>query len=196
MKSLIVPTVLVGCMLPIVAGAMTAASGLMATNHEVSMLDTDNGPLWTTAPVRVDRLAQNYERLPSTVAYADPPSAQNSIASNKDEAHNKSDPSQLKQEATAWCRVKYRSYNDADDSYQPSTGGPRKPCLAPSAGARQFAQVRTDSQIAISDDHTQLCAAKYRSYRSSDDTYQSYGGARRVCALAGNRRASNLQASM
>lgn len=195
MRSLIVPAVLAGCMLPIVAGAMTVASSLME-NHEAHKFGTDSGPPWTVEPVRVDKLAQNYERLPSVVAFVEPSSSRNVVVQNVAAAQEASVTAKVDQEATNWCRARYRSYSDTDNSYQPLTGGPRKPCQAPVAAPQQIAQASQGGQIDTSDDHARRCAARYSSYRASDNTYQPYDGARRVCTLDINCPASNLQASM
>lgn len=193
MRALIVPAILAGSMLLIVASAMTVASSLMES-HASHKFGTDSAPLWTMDPVRVDKPAQNYERLPSAVAYVEQTSPRNVVVQNVPSAQNTLIPSDVNREALNWCHARYRSYNDADNSYQPSTGGQRRQCQVPIAAPQQIAQASPDCQIATGDDHARRCAVRYSSYRSSDNTYQPYGGTRCVCTLDGNRSSSNLQA--
>ncbi|NTF10693.1 BA14K family protein [Agrobacterium rubi] len=164
MKSLSGPAVLVGCSLPMVACAMTVASSFMGS-HKAHQFRSYNGPLSTLNPVSVNVLRQDYERQPSAVAQTYP--ATNAIASASSN------------EAVSRCR----SFNVSDNTYQPLTGGPRHACTGSISPAKQVAQVLQSSRVGNSDDRERRCAAKYNSYRVSDNTYQPYGTARRACTI-------------
>lgn len=154
--------------------------------HHFANLDA---PLWTTTPMRVDPKAQNYERLPPQQAVVDnnqslkPANLVGVSAIAPPDATVTGAIEPPKQEWTAdshhlsLCRQRYRSYNVADNTYQPFDGGPRKPC------------VTDDRKLSIglpeadtnSDPHISWCAARYNSYRASDNTYQPFSGPRRQC---------------
>jgi hypothetical protein len=94
----------------------------------------------------------------------------------------------------AWCARRYRSYDADTDTYRPYRGGAR-PCVSPfSSGeqdiAAQAGNLSGDAymedaayvEVSAAEDYGQSCAARYRSYRASDNTYQPLsGGPRRQC---------------
>ncbi|MBW9050808.1 BA14K family protein [Rhizobium mesosinicum] len=75
------------------------------------------------------------------------------------------------------CQQRYRSYNVADNTYQPFDGGPRKPCVI----EERELSVGQPAADASSNPHISWCAARYNSYRASDNTYQPFSGPRRQC---------------
>jgi hypothetical protein len=91
-------------------------------------------------------------------------------------------------EHQAWCAQRYRSYSADDNSYN-SYSGERKDCVSPymdvastdDTGLAQAAAA--GSQPAVLDDQAHRCAERYASYRTSDNTYQPFGGPRRICVL-------------
>lgn len=183
MKSLSVPTVLVGCSLPMVAGAMTVASSFMGT-HKAHKFKSYNGPLWTVNPVRVNVLGQDYERQPSAVAQTYlPTDSKDLVVKIAVAAPKNAIASAPSDEAVSWCRDRYRSFNVSDNTYQPLTGGPRHACTGSIPPAKQVAQFLLSSRVGNSDERERRCAAKYSSYRVSDNTYQPYGTARRACTI-------------
>lgn len=109
----------------------------------------------------------------------------------------------LSREHVQWCVSRYNSYRADDGTYQPYSGK-RRPCVSPyialeteirdqDGGAAEEVLLsahrslgESDQNVAIVtadiDDHVRRCSARYRSYRSEDNTYQPYsGGPRRQC---------------
>lgn len=92
----------------------------------------------------------------------------------------------LDEEHVAWCANRYRSYDPETNTYRSFSGAVR-PCTSPyvnetldSAGSEPVAVEHQQAQVAP--DQAQSCAARYRSYRASDNTYQPWGGGRRqIC---------------
>lgn len=106
-----------------------------------------------------------------------------------------------------WCQGKYRSYRVEDNTYL-SFSGARRTCESPFDTAEfhdrsslmpleQVSSETSDSSIAIYEvseaerdsmhvDAVSIeeCAARYRSYRVSDNTYQPHGGGpRKACEI-------------
>lgn len=93
-----------------------------------------------------------------------------------------------------WCARRYRSYDANTNAYR-SYSGRARPCRSPfeTTDAADFNSPRVISEdpepreallveVGLTDDHAAECAARYRSYRASDNTYQPLsGGPRRVC---------------
>lgn len=89
------------------------------------------------------------------------------------------------------CRSRYRSFRESDCTYQPYGGGARRLCpLGGTEAARSEmrSEARSDSPArrraptAGRQCNYRTCATAYRSFRSSDCTYQPYGGGpRRIC---------------
>lgn len=94
-----------------------------------------------------------------------------------------------KQEHEDWCKSRYRSYRSTDNSYI-SYRGQRKDCISPMSDLFADAsldggeQERLASQVSgDSGSNAARCRARYASYRAVDNTYQPFGGPRRVCTL-------------
>jgi hypothetical protein len=166
--------------------------------HHFANLDA---PLWTTTPTRVDPKAQNYERLPPLQAAADDGSLSkpvnlvgiSAIAPPDAAVPDATVMGAIEPPKQEWmadtrhiemCQQRYRSYNTADNTYQPYDGSPRKPCVTNegelSVGL-PAADTRQEPHHISQDPHTSWCSARYSSYRSSDNTYQPFSGPRRPC---------------
>ena len=190
MKSLIAPVIATASFVTIVLSCLGAASALNAPYrlHEFENLKSG---IWTAGPVPIDRQSQNFERLaalsPAPVLREDP--ASNDVASVR-VATAAQPPADTTAEAAAtgseFCQRKYRSYRSQDNSYQPSSGGPRRRCEVPASREplqnAQLTQPSDPAAIAASPTHTAWCQNRYSSYNASDDTYQPFGGGeRRTC---------------
>lgn len=135
MRDLLTSFIIIGCLLPVTAGAMRISSGF-ATGSNSSTEIVNSEPLWSFEVRRVDPGKQSYERLPSIYA----PDAKVSPANRANlpplpAATISGSPtvdvprvSKLQEE---WCIKRYRSYDRSNNTYQPSGEGPRRRCVAP-----------------------------------------------------------------
>ena len=187
MKSLAAPSISLAVIgIVLVGGIGFASYGLREpVPHHFANLDA---PIWTTTPTRVDPKTQNYERLPPLRAAADvlsstpaklvgvtaiaPPDATVTGAIEHPKQEWMADGRHL-----SLCQQRYRSYNVADNTYQPFDGGPRKPCVIED---RELS-VRLPTADTSPNPHISWCAARYNSYRALDNTYQPFSGPRRQC---------------
>lgn len=188
MKSLAVPSICLAVVGTVLAGGLGFASyGFREPEpHHFANLDA---PLWTTTPTRVDPRTQDYERLPPLQAVADggslskPANLVGIAAIAPPDATVTGAIEQPKQEWMAdgrhlsLCQQRYRSYDVADNSYQPFDGGPRKPCVIED---RELS-VGLPAADTSPNPHISWCAARYNSYRAWDNTYQPFSGPRRPC---------------
>lgn len=94
-----------------------------------------------------------------------------------------------RQEHEDWCKSRYRSYRSTDNSYI-SYRGQRKACISPMSDLFADASLGGDEQQRLasqvpddSGSKAARCRARYASYRATDNTYQPFGGPRRVCTL-------------
>jgi BA14K-like protein len=187
MKSLAAPSICLAAFGAVMIGGLaTLYASREPPPHHFANLDA---PLWTTTPTRVDPKNQNYERLPSLQAATDEGSASpvnlagiGAIVPPDPTVTPQVEP--VKQEwiadgrHIAMCQQRYRSYDAANNSYQPFDGGPRRPCVTAEAPL----SVEASATESASDPHISWCSARYSSYRVSDDTYQPFSGPRRPCA--------------
>jgi hypothetical protein len=187
MKSFAAPFICLAAVGAVLAGSLGFVSyGFRGPEpHRFANLDA---PLWTTTPRSVDPRTQDYERLPPLQVTAD---ASSSIPANLVgvSAIAPPDPTvtgAIEQPMQEWmadsrhlsrCQQRYRSYNVADNTYQPLDGGPRKPCVI----EERELSVGLPAADASPDPHMSWCAARYNSYRASDNTYQPFSGPRRQC---------------
>lgn len=186
MRDLLTSFILIGCLLPVTAGAMRISSGF-ATSSDDSTEIVDNEPLWSFEVRRVDRGKQAYERLPSIYA----PDARVLPANRADlsplpaatisgsPAGNALRASKMQEE---WCIKRYRSYDPSNKTYQPFGEGPRRTCVAPledPAVSADFARGGGDAQTY--DANARWCMERYSSYRIADNTYQPFTGSRKSC---------------
>ncbi|GAA3083152.1 hypothetical protein GCM10010520_32420 [Rhizobium viscosum] len=187
MKSLAAPSICLAVTGTVLVGGLGLASyGFREQEpHHFANLDA---PLWTTIPTRVDPKTQNYERLPPLQAAADalsstpaklvgvtaiaPPDATVTGAIEQPTPEWMADGRHL-----SLCQQRYRSYNVADNTYQPFDGGPRKPCVIED---RELS-VGLPAADTSPNPHISWCAARYISYRALDNTYQPFTGPRRQC---------------
>jgi hypothetical protein len=195
MKSLIAQLLTAASLLTFAICGVAAAVSLKG-EHEPHALDNMQSSLWTSVPTQIDRSRQSLERLPALAAVeALKPSVSKvslvlkTPTANTGYSFAKDTDASLSQDVTAAsgdeCKSKYRSYRIDDNTYQPFGGGPRRLCqsaLVASPAMTQSAQPAQYVTDNVEQSHVSWCRARYNSYRSSDDTYQPFGGAeRRKC---------------
>lgn len=198
-------------------GGMGAATYLIAVEEKQGPRPSvDVADLWTSYPRRVEPARQNLERLPARnveapdaprTAAEEQPTDAISTASVRDE--NEEELARLAQLAAAhvaWCRSRYRSYDEGTDSYT-SYMGEERPCVSPVS--KEFGRILADDDSPrpepnvflaegpadldsglpaaqfvsntveagyLNDDHVRDCFNRYRSYRPEDNSYQPHGG--------------------
>lgn len=204
-----------------VIGGVVLASAALAPEedpHRFTGLDIDD--LWTMEAVRIDRSAQDLERLPpryaSHVVMSEPSVRQSQegaatassdanyqvgdidilVTSAIDEATSGFGTDTLPPEHLSWCEARYRSYDPVHNTYR-SFSGTVRPCNSPFQ-VEVMADIREDEMevinvsashaetgLTVNESQVNACMDRYRSYRSSDNTYQPFGGGpRRQCQLA------------
>lgn len=192
MKTVVLAVAGIGMGVLLVSGAVATASALVA-EHEPHHFANMGAPLWTFTPVYLDRQSQtagqvaaaNPDYVPTVrTAAMDARRSQRTLA-----ASGMMDGAGQQQHAATnlahmeWCASRYRSYRAEDNSYR-SYSGERRSCASPyeqpethmvSVAPAAVSFEATDSRAAA------WCAARYRSYRAADNTYQPYGGERRPC---------------
>ncbi|NKL28360.1 BA14K family protein [Rhizobium leguminosarum bv. viciae] len=166
--------------------AASVASHVVADSEPHAFNDLASRDLWTTTPVKVDLRQQHYERIPplysSYVAEA-PTIATSKATPDSDRPSTKVQTPQprFSAEHLAWCADRYRSFNPATNSYQ-SYGGETRACISPFqrivAEADEGVGTKVNAQAAA------WCAARYKSYRPQDNTYQPWEGPRRSCDVS------------
>ncbi|KAA1176591.1 BA14K family protein [Rhizobium tropici] len=139
--------------------------------------------LWTTRPVKVDPRQQHYERIPPLYSsYVIEASATTSKAA-EDSAHptpqRPAPQPELAGEHFAWCAQHHRSFNPTTNFYRSYSGGIRE-CSSP------FQQIVSEADQPVGTKENvrsaAWCAARYKSYRPEDNTYQPWEGPRRTCS--------------
>lgn len=101
-----------------------------------SLTTTGESDLWTSTPVKIDRFAQTFERIPpvlSTYASAPPrTSGGTSLTEQKVAAPLSPAASEppMSTEHLDWCASRYRSFNPATNSYR-SFSGEVRTCSSP-----------------------------------------------------------------
>ncbi|WP_455873746.1 BA14K family protein [Rhizobium yanglingense] len=146
--------------------------------------DLATGDLWTTRPVKVDPRQQRYERIPPLYSsYVTEASATMTSRARRSESARQSTERQITQpklstEHLAWCAERYRSFNPATNSYRSYSGATRE-CSSPFQGS--VAEVSGRVRAKINTQAAARCAARYKSYRPEDNTYQPWEGPRRSC---------------
>lgn len=176
-----------------VAGCIAAASVasiVMAESQTHRLADPSAPDLWTSIPVRIEPGSQNYQRVaPVYSSYVtDAPNI--SVAPrNPSPAPVAASQAALPAEHLNWCSQRYRSYDPATNSYRAFSGEIRS-CTSPySEKAGSSAVVMQTRATASSSPEDQIaaswCAARYRSYRAEDNSYQPFDGPRRQCQLPG-----------
>ncbi|MBB4277931.1 BA14K family protein [Rhizobium mongolense] len=177
-------------------GACVAAASVAshvvgdAEPHTFNELATRD--LWTTRPVKVDPRQQRYERIPPlyssyvTEASTTMTSRARRPGSARPSTERQTMQPKLSTEHFAWCAERYRSFNPATNSYRSYSGETLK-CSSPFQRIVAEAHERVGTKMRIQP--AAWCAARYKSYRPEDNTYQPWEGPRRSCD------ASNLVAT-
>ncbi|MFA1623419.1 BA14K family protein [Rhizobium mongolense] len=163
--------------------AASVASHVVGGAEPHAFNDLAAGDLWTTRPVKVDPRQQRYERIPPLYSsYVTEASATMTSRSRPDSARPSTERQttqpKLSTEHLAWCAERYHSFNPATNSYR-SYSGETLECSSPFqrivAEANDRVGTKMNTQAAA------RCAARYKSYRPEDNTYQPWEGPRRSC---------------
>ncbi|PDT02338.1 BA14K family protein [Rhizobium chutanense] len=172
--------------------AASVASHVVADSEPHGLGDLAGPDLWTTEPVKVDPRQQDYQRIaPVYSSYVTEPPAI-VTAKAKPESASLATALQTPQpkfsaEHLAWCTQHYRSFDPSTNRYR-SYSGEIRACSSP-YGA-DFAEFDGDAGTKVNAQAAAWCAARYRSYRPEDNTYQPWDGPRRSCetpvVIAGN----------
>lgn len=203
MKEVFLPLMRIALLLTLFVGSLGAISSILPEPNPHGLADINAPSLWTVQPVKVDRSAQQFERLPplnvrsqeirhaqaasddgrktQAIDVADDSRAavDHTLVTGAVEASTNAD----RQAALEWCRNRYRSYRAADNSYQPYNGS-RRQCQPPFVAhieTSDGAPLAEEAAAHGDDLHGEWCADRYRSYDARDNTYRSYGGRRRTC---------------
>jgi len=173
-------------------GAAVAIVHLTANPPENSARVDSTSIEFPPEPVKVDVASQNYERIEQSPAAASTITPGEKVETDMDllttaALPESDDETILSEEHVAWCSSRYRSYQVADNSYQPYRGG-RRECLSPFFKVAKLEDDDVTYQLASSQEADRSltsefiasCMSRYRSYRVEDNTYQPYGGGPRV----------------
>ncbi|ARM88043.1 BA14K-like protein [Rhizobium sp. CIAT894] len=172
--------------------AASVASHVVADSEPHGLRDLAGPDLWTTEPVKVDPRQQDYERIaPLYSSYVTEAPAM-VTAKTKPEPAGISTALQTPQpkfsaEHLAWCTQHYRSFDPSTNSYR-SYSGEIRACSSPYES--DLAEFEGEAGTKVNAQAAAWCAARYRSYRPADNTYQPWDGPRRSCetplVIAGN----------
>lgn len=202
MRELLTGLVLASCLLPIAAAGMRVSSYLADATAPREFADLNREPLWSSEVRRVDSSLHAYERLPAVlpestlVAEAKREDRGNAMlgSANEPEVAN-GQISRLTETVAAkareWCGARYRSYDPADNTYQPYGGGLRRTCSAPIEATTVPDQEVARGSTREPNTHERRCMERYSSYRIDDNTYQPYSGGRKLCLGQTSESASN-----
>ncbi|WP_082597332.1 BA14K family protein [Rhizobium sp. Root708] len=189
MKTIVTLAFGITCTVGASLGVASVASVVVTEPESSAGLTPGASELWTTTPVKIDRAAQSFERLPAVLStYASSPARIARTASpaeqNIEVSMNATDGvPDFSADHLNWCASRYRSYNANMNTYR-SFSGEMRSCSSPFE-SRQSASDKYLGQAAkssfTSEGVVAWCAARYQSYRPADNTYQPYGGQRRPC---------------
>ncbi|MDM9628145.1 BA14K family protein [Rhizobium sp. S152] len=185
--------------------AAASVASIVVADAPSQRLTSISGPdLWTATPVKIDRSAQTFERLPPVLssyavnAPASPLHPERALANATSTSTAISAPqTAFSSDHMTWCAGQYRSYDPATNSYR-SFSGETRSCVSPFDGAEPVANAAvSEPSVAPSSVDAAMaswCSARYKSYRAEDNSYQPYDGPRRVCEgpRAGDQVASRL----
>ncbi len=202
MRELLTGLVLVSCLLPIAAAGMRVSSHLAAPIAPHRFTDIFGEPLWSPEVRRVDPSLQAYDRLPAALPentlVAEAKSEQRvNLPLSSTNKHGVIGTQvaflseTLSAKAQEWCSARYRSYNAADNTYQPYGRGPRRACAAPIEAASVPIQEVADGGASEPSVNERWCMERYTSYRIEDNTYQPFSGGRKVCSGPISQSANN-----
>ncbi len=204
MRLVFVPLLKIALLLTLFVASLGAISAILPQPKPHNFANIDAASLWTTRPVKVDHSAQQFERLPPRNGRSENV-LQTAKASSGDGRETEVISMASESEAAAvdntlvtgaitasvdttddnghieWCRGRYKSYR-SDNSYQPYNGR-RRQCRSQFSAETHAgdASMAVEAIVYEKDPHGQWCAARYRSYDASDNTYRSYSGQRRPC---------------
>ncbi|MBX5132743.1 BA14K family protein [Rhizobium lentis] len=166
--------------------AASVASHVVADSEPRAFTDLAAPDLWTTSPVKVDPHRQHYERIPpvySSYVTEAPTTTVPRVASQP--ARPWTEPQKPRPEFTAehlaWCAQRYRSFDPATNSYRSYSGRTRE-CSSPFQ--QDIAESHEGGGPKVNAQAAARCAARYRSYRPEDNTYQPWEGPRRSCDMS------------
>ncbi|EJC78970.1 BA14K-like protein [Rhizobium leguminosarum bv. trifolii WSM2297] len=172
--------------------AASVASHVVADSEPHAFQGLAEPDLWTTQPVKVDPQRQGYERIaPLYSSYVTEAPAMMAARAKPEPAGPSAAPQapqpKLSAEHLAWCAQHYRSFDPAANSYR-SYSGEIRACSSPYQ--QNVAEAGEGAGTKVSTQSATWCAARYRSYRPEDNSYQPWDGPRRSCdapvILAGN----------
>ncbi|CAN7308965.1 BA14K family protein [Rhizobium leguminosarum] len=166
--------------------AASVASHVVADSKSHTFNDLASRDLWTTTPVKVDPRQQHYERIPplySSYVTEAPTIATSKETPDSDRLSTKVQTPQprLSAEHLAWCADRYRSFDPATNSYRSYSGETRE-CISPFQ--RIVAEADESGGTKVNAEAAARCAARYKSYRPEDNTYQPWEGPRRSCDVS------------
>jgi hypothetical protein len=178
----------IACALGASLGVASVASAVVTEPSNTASLTLGTSDLWTTTPVKIDRAAQAFERLPAVLStYASSPVRITKTASAAERTIDVSTTASgqrpmLSGDHVDWCASRYRSFNADTNTYR-SFSGETKTCSSPFESRQSYSDqnLGRSAQSSTSEDLAAWCAARYQSYRIDDNTYQPYGGQRRPC---------------
>ena len=155
MKALLAIVAGFGASLGMFAGGLAFAVYLLAVEPERQPgPSVDVADLWSAEPRKVDKAAQDFERLPPATVPGPERTAEEAApvpipgqvddfdtgsvqaAAGEDAGAEPAEPAftdELSAAHRAWCAERYRSYRPADDSYT-SYSGAEQPCVSPFSG--------------------------------------------------------------
>ncbi|SCB56996.1 BA14K-like protein [Rhizobium aethiopicum] len=169
--------------------AASIASHVMADYRPHAFTDLAGPDLWTTRPVKIDPRQQQYERIPpvySSYVTAAPATVVSQPARPSKELQTPQ--RKFAAEHLAWCAKRYRSFDPATNSYRSYSGETRE-CSSPFQ--QTIAEGHEPGSMNVNAQAAARCAARYRSYRPEDNTYQPWEGPRRSCNMSNLVATSN-----
>ncbi|MBB4190070.1 hypothetical protein GGE45_002521 [Rhizobium aethiopicum] len=166
--------------------AASVASHVVADSGPPALTDLAAPDLWTTSPVKVDPRRQHYERIPPVYSSYVTEAAATVAPRMASQPARPSTELQAPQpkfaaEHLAWCAKRYRSFDPATNSYRSYRGEIRE-CSSPFQ--QNIAASPEDGGMKVNAQAAARCAARYRSYRPEDNTYQPWDGPRRNCDMS------------
>ncbi|MGR9500128.1 BA14K family protein (plasmid) [Rhizobium leguminosarum] len=166
--------------------AASVASYVVADSEPHAFKELAARDLWTTTPVKVDPRQQRYERVPPLYSsYVTEASASMASAARPDSARPPAElqtpQPRLSAAHLAWCGERYRSFDPTTNSYRSYSGETRE-CSSPFQ--RTVAEADEGVGTKVNAQPAARCAARYKSYRPKDNTYQPWEGPRRSCDMS------------
>ncbi|MDF0697789.1 BA14K family protein [Rhizobium sp. MC63] len=166
--------------------AASVASHVVANPEPHAFPELAGSDLWTASPVKIDPRQQHYERIaPLYSSYVTEAPANVASTTTAQPAPPSSEPQtprpELSLQHLAWCSQRYRSFNPATNSYRSYSGETRE-CSSPFQ--QNIAESDEGGSTKVNAQAAARCAARYRSYRPEDNSYQPWEGPRRSCEMS------------